>query len=176
MSATKRKKAVSQKAFLLSADRGAVVVRDRVVRVADCPSLDSISIYELCRRWMQDDAHARPDHSGANASDASADGRSASTTRNAPRVISPAALLSALETTRARQIERRTAALAKRVDLQPVLARSVAPDAPNTAAALREFVDRSRRERADWQVQFDKQTRLAEELLRSRTDTSDDND
>jgi hypothetical protein len=188
MSAAKRKKALASKSFLLSADRGAVVVRDRVVRIADCPSLDAVSIYELCRRWMQDDAHARPDSvavsdaavgggaGGVAGGAPGAAGRDSSSSRSAPRVISPVALLDALQVARARQLERISAARAKRVDLQSVLESATTSDAPTTAAALREFVERSKRERADFQRQLDTQTRLAEALLRSRAVVDDDDD
>jgi hypothetical protein len=190
MSAAKRKKALASKSFLLSADRGAVVVRDRVVRIADCPSLDAVSIYELCRRWMQDDAHARPDPSdgdaavgggagggaGGGSGAAGAGGRDSSSSRGAPRVISPAALLDALQAARARQLVRISAARAKRVDLHSVLESATTAEAPTTAAVLREFVERSKRERADFQRQLDTQTRLAEALLRSRAVVDDDDD
>ena len=173
MTAAKRKRlALAAKAVVMSADRGAVVVRDRVVRIADCTAVDSVSLYELCRRWMQDDANARsaPLVVAAAAAAASPVPASSSSSSRAPASLaSPSApLLSLLDAQRRHLALRRAVAAAKRVDVLPALA--AAADAPPTAALLREFVDRARVERADWQRQFDERARLAELLLRSRGD------
>jgi hypothetical protein len=163
----KRKRAAqsARPVYVASGNGGAVVVRDRNVSVSDCTDPDSLSLYDLCRRWMQDDAHLRPRAPIPLASFSLVDTAALLESSAAQRK----ALLAALQAERQRVIgsSSPTRAGKKRAaNVVAALADSTSSKAPPTKALLNEFVSRAKRERKQWQTRFDERVRLADDVLR----------
>jgi hypothetical protein len=168
---SKRKRSAqnSRPTFVPSGSGGAVVVRDRVVSVSDCADPDSVSTYELCRRWMQDDAHLRPRTPIVHAPFSLVDGASLADAAAPQRK----ALLAALVAERLRVDSCGSPARASKkraANVTAAIADATSPKAPSTKTLLNEFVSRAKRERKQWQTRFDERVRLADDVLRhSRT-------